>query len=253
MKGGLPDDYIEETRKMTDALAAAFEDSGNFAGALRALVKQRDLQGVSEVAEELKGLASLKRTTGITTMLTDEAAAYVAAVRELARREGRGVVELHHKSDTLVVVTRTDVAGNPVGNPIELSANKGIIDDDDFMREVIAKGEAILDFAALTPNDGAHGALTHVLHDLVADKALRVAGFAGGSSAFRSRISEIQAHLRSVGKITDEEAVIQGVAQEVPAGTILWIGTYDRMRSLAQPETLWPPLLELLGLFQKQL
>ena len=122
--------------------------------------------------------------------------------------------------------------------------------DSVFMSEVIKGGEAILDFAALElSTTGRHGALTHFLHDLVADEALKDVG---GAVTYRRMMGQVQQVQQMLGlpNIPDPEFLS---TDRYGLGTILWVGTYDRIRSLARPEELWPPLRAILDLAPKEL
>ncbi len=251
-KAGFDADTLDRIRNMTDAVVNAFAKPAEFAEAARLILEhRRQITGI-EIKAELDELKELKRIApGLGTDLTDEAAAYIAAVKKLAG--DRGVVEIHKKSPTEVWLIRRDGQGRRIGVPKILPAKDGFVPDDIFMREVIQRGEAILDFAVLEQGAGEHGVITHVLHDLVADKALRASRIEGASAAaYRQLMGTVQNGLK--GKmVVDLEFLRGGIPQRYEPGTILWVGTYDRVRSLAQPETLWPPLRQILGLAPKEL
>jgi hypothetical protein len=270
VSGGMDVKTIDRVRGMTDEVVTAFEKPEAFAGAMRMIIyERRKLSGLdiaSEVAELEKLRATLRAATlpaTLATTLTPEAAAYVLAVKRLALRRETGVVELHKIAADKVWLIRRDKTGAEISSE-SLDTNGGLIPDDTFMEKVIAGGEVILDYAALEITDvagtmtGAHGALTHVLHDLVADDALKKAGFAGGAGEYRALMAEMQRVWDSVAPgqgVTDPDfAVPPDVGTAAwKAGTALWVGTYDRFRSLAQPERLWEALRPVLNLAPKEL
>ena len=260
VSSGLRADFLDGVREMTDKVTEAFANPENFAAALRTVVEQRrKLTGV-DVDTELQELVSLKNrlsagaipgVSDVSTQLSPEAAAYVAAVRSLS---DRGVVELHRAGDNAVLLVRRNAAGKVTQTKPLLDCPEGFVPDDVFMKEVVSGGEAILDFAALGLTDtGAHGAITHFLHDLVADKALG----AGGAAAYRAAMDRVQRAWRGVKpgikNVDPEFPDALGRAQSFEAGSLLWVGTYDRVRSLAQPEALWEPLKVILELVDKEL
>ncbi len=262
--GGADPTRIDEIRKMTDKVVTAFESPAAFAEALKTIVDQRRKLGGPQIDAELAELQRLKRELAITdptatlaTTLSREAAAYVAAVKRLAVQRGTGVVELHMTGPTSVLLVRRDKTGALARTPETLITDaQGFIKDDDFMTKVIAGGEAILDFAALEITDaqgiaeGQHGALTHVLHDLVADKVLKSEG---GVARYRASMAWLQAQWDAVepgGVVADPDFTATAAWK---AGTALWVGTFDRLTTLARPENLWPALRPLLNLAPKEL
>ena len=104
---------------------------------------------------------------------------------------------------------------------------------------------------------GPHGAITHFLQELVAEKAIGRTDFASeGVAGYRELMGEIQEALQGrtpKGTIADPEFLLTppvGSPQQAQfkPGTMFWVGTFDRIKSLARPEELWPPLREILGL-----
>jgi hypothetical protein len=261
-KGGVDTKTLGHISRMTNAVFDAFADPAAFAGAMKTIVDARRKVSATHINAELKALRKLREKVAaepgatLATNLTPEAAAYVAAVKRLARERRTGVVELHKTGPDSVLLIRRDVLGNEETKP--LTSRGGVIDADEFMNEVIAGGDLILDFAALEIGDqtfgtGAHGAMTHVLHDLVADKALKDAGFAGGAIEFRARMAWLQATWDAVAPrelVPDPDFSANDAWK---AGTALWVGTYDRYMSLAQPERLWGALRPFLNMVRREL
>lgn len=104
---------------------------------------------------------------------------------------------------------------------------------DDFMNQVIRGGDVILDYNFV---GDPHGALSHAIQDMVADNALRAAGYGEGAPGYRALL----------GTIHDESATLglprftqQSIPDDFSAGTALWLGTYDTVGGIAQPEKLW--------------
>ena len=256
-RGGVDTKTLGHISKMTNVVFDAFASPAAFVAAKKTLVDERRLVNAQQIKKELDELDELRAKVGaargtLGTDLTPEAAAYVAAVRRLATARRTGVVEIHRTGPDSILIIRRDVLGNPTEKI--LTTPGGDITHDDFMTEVVAGGDLILDYPALKFGGafkdadfgvGAHSAISHVLQDLVADKALKNAGFTGGAVEFRERMAWLQERWDAVApnQLIDDP----DFDEAVKAGTALWVGTYDRIRSLAQPERLWTTMLPFFG------
>jgi hypothetical protein len=161
-----------------------------------------------------------------------DAAAYLEAARLLAASRGVEVMELrlYRPDATTVVLT----SGNQLIDV--LPANAGLVPGVVFLQEIVASERWFIDLAALNLTEGGtHGALTHLLQDLVADRALRTHD---GTTAieFRQLLGRLQ-RLQYPGD------------DPTQAGLDVWQSTYDSLdRSLAVPDVVWPPLRDLLNI-----
>ena len=241
---------LQAVTNMGNAVVDAFNIPENFVEAMLTLEKQRlALAGAGDKVEFDHLDELLKTAPDLRTKLSPKAAEYIAAVRALAGN--RSVVEIHRTGPSSVLIVHRNPAGVITSSTPVDNAVGGFVPNDVFMSEVIAPGEVILDFAALElSKEGSHGALSHFLQELVADKALQEKGL-GTTAQFRGLMNQIQESFRQVtaqGELVDPEFImtdpltLQPVVQSFKPGTIMWVGLFDRLSSLAQPETLWPPL-----------
>ncbi len=228
---------VDVVTRMTDVVMDAFTRPEAFAAAMRQI--QEEVLGLadSEIVAEARRLLAL----GVTSSLDENVAAYVAAVKKQAERSGRAIVELHDAGSGKVLLVRIR---NGVEQESRLIATdtEGFIPDDVFMTEVIQGGDAILDFAALKLlSGGPHGAITHVLHDLVADGALRAAGFPDGAAGLRKMLGTLHEVSTKFGVTVrfGAAAAAGGLDKSYSAGTAIWLATYDALGGIAQPEVLW--------------
>ena len=157
---------------------------------------------------------------------------YVAAARKLAADRQIDVIELTWDPSTRKVIGRSTT-----GNVVHLDTDlDGLIKAPQFMDEVVGSGQWFVDYAALVLQGGDHGALTHIIQDLVVDGALR----AHGSSA---------AEFRKLLKSLDS---MRGF-KEIGPGTDIWVATYDCFEGIANPDNLWPTIRDLLGIHRGEL
>jgi len=228
---------VDVVTRMTDVVMDAFTRPEAFAQAVRQI--QEEVLGLadSEIVAEARRLLA----RGVTSSLDENVAAYVAAVKKQAERGGRAIVELYEAGPGQVLLVRIR---NGIEQESKLVATdtQSFIPDDVFMTEVIRGGDAILDFAALKlQSGGPHGAITHVLHDLVADGALRAAGFPDGALGFRAMLGTFQDISSKFGVTVKfgAEGAEAGLDKSYSAGTAIWLASYDAVGGIAQPEVLW--------------
>ena len=224
---------VNQVVAQTSVVARAFADPKAFGAAMRELQTVVASLSPAEIAEEAQRLAS----RGVVTPLQRDTAAYVAAVRKLAQSRGTGVVEIVHRAgDDLVNLVRTrgeSVTTTPV------SAAAGVMKHDDFMEHVIQTGDMIVDYAFIRDP---HSIITHVLHDLVADAALKATGkYPKGAVGYRQLLGELQA-------TTGERFTQANIEGSFSAGTSFWVATFDTTGGIGQPEILGPALRRALGL-----
>jgi hypothetical protein len=99
------------------------------------------------------------------------------------------------------------------------------------MNQVIRGGDLILDYPLI---GDPHGVLPHGIQDMVADNALRAAGFSEGALGYRTLLGTIHDQSATLPRFTQ-----QNIPDDFSAGSALWLGTYDTMGGIAQPEILW--------------
>lgn len=160
------------------------------------------------------------------------AAGYLAAVRALARERGVPLMELraHPTRDDVVIATTSE------GRVIELAADSGLIDEQPFIEHVVGFEGWIIDTAALSLTEqGNHGALTHLIQDMVVDRALRPLG----SSAL-----EFRRLLVRINSLSNPPLNVNN------PGLDIWGATYDNINALelSQPENVWRPTRSVLHL-----
>jgi hypothetical protein len=234
---------MDTAERLTKMVGDAFEKPESFAEAMRTLQKRARGLTDNEIKIERDRLTNM----GLSASVSETAAAYVAAVKKQALRDRQGVVELHAVAADKVMLVRIRGGVEEPGIPITTTV-EGFIPDDVFMNEVIRGGDVILDFAALKldPVEGAHGAITHFLHDQIADVALKAGGFAGGATGYRRLLGEIHDESVKLGLIFEDPRNFPNL--KFSGGTAFWLATYDTVGGLAQPENVWPELRKLLGL-----
>ena len=158
-----------------------------------------------------------------------DAMGYAEAARLLARQRGYDVIEIRTgPGPNQATLTSTR------GGPPEIldTDSEGFVRDEDFMNEVVGSGQMIIDWAALDLGQADHGALSHFLQDLVVDEVLE----GEGSSAV-----EFRSLLKSVSGLPRQDLT-------VPAGTDVWMETFDVQAGFAEPETFWPAIRDLLNI-----
>lgn len=114
---------------------------------------------------------------------------------------------------------------------------------DGFVKKVASKKEYFVDNPFVNTD---HGALTHLVQDLVVNRAFKRAGSDMTSLRFRALIG------KAAGKVQPNQMMRRGAAvftrgQEIPVADLVWRFTYDslHMGQLNQPETLAPLLKKL--------
>lgn len=222
---------MQDIVDQTAVVDTAFRNPVAFADAARRLQERVVSFTPAQIAQEAERLAGL----GVRSTLQREIAAYVLAIRQEAAAAGRGVVE---------IVTRegSDVAQLVRGgDAVPVPAPGGVIDHDAFMDGVIRTGDMIVDYALLRDP---HSAITHALHDMVADSALRAAGHSSGAAGYRALLGRLQ----DLGNALGDRFTHYAVPEEFSAGTAFWVSTYDAVGGIAQPEVLGPALRRALAL-----
>ena len=101
------------------------------------------------------------------------------------------------------------------------------------MNNVVRTGDMILDYAFL---DDPHSALTHVVQDLVADEALKAAGYLKGVVGYRALLGQLNDVGTSAGLVLTQSPI----PETFSAGTAFWVATFDTVGGIAQPEVLGP-------------
>jgi hypothetical protein len=114
---------------------------------------------------------------------------------------------------------------------------------DGFVKKVASKKEYWVDNPFVNTD---HGALTHLVQDLVVNRAFKRAGSDMTSLKFRALIG------KAAGQVRPEQMMRRGAAvftrgQEIAAADLVWRFTYDslHMGQLNQPETIYPILRKL--------
>ena len=101
------------------------------------------------------------------------------------------------------------------------------------MNNVVRTGDMIIDYAFL---DDPHSALSHVLQELVADEALKGAGYLKGVVGYRALLGQLNDVGTSAGLVLSQSSI----PDTFSAGTAFWVATFDTVGGIAQPELLGP-------------
>jgi len=214
-------ELVNDVVRQTSTIAEAFAKPEVF-GAAMSKIQQK----VAELTEaEISAEAERLAKAGLVTTLQRDTAAYAAAVRKLAAESGAKMVEIVPDATKGVAKLVRD------SGEIEIKAAGGVLSHDQFMNEVIRTGDMIVDYAFL---DDPHSALSHVLQELVADEALKAAGYLKGVKGYRGQLGQL-----------DDLSVKEGLTftqQNIPlsfsAGTAFWVATFDTTGGIAKPENL---------------
>jgi hypothetical protein len=122
-----------------------------------------------------------------------------------------------------------------------IRASEGQLKGVQFFDKYASKAYALVDkpLAVVDP----HGALTHLIQDLVVTRGLKAKGLT--SAQFRVKLGKAQAKFRRPSK-----SVPQGEAREIAIGDYVWRTTYDLQASghLPMPEAIYPVLSKLFKL-----
>ena len=218
-------ELVNDVTRQTDKIAEAFANPAAFGAAMRKLQQQVADLTEAEISAEVERLTK----AGLVTPLQRETAAYAAAVRKLAADRGTGMVEIVPDAAKGVAKLVRDSGEK------EIEAVGGVLSHDQFMNDVIRTGDMIVDYAFL---DDPHSALTHVVQDLVADEALKAAGYLKGVVGYRALLGQ----LNDVGKSAGLVLTQSNLPETFSAGTAFWVATFDTVGGIAQPEKLGPIL-----------
>jgi hypothetical protein len=149
---------------------------------------------------------------------------------------------LRLRADRDMTKVLMDMAKADGGKIRVLPHEKGLLKEG-FVEKVASKKEYWVDNPLVNTD---HGALTHLIQDLVVNRALKRAGSDMTSLKFRALIG------KAAGKVQPEQMMRRGAAvltrgQELPAADLLWRFTYDslQMGQINQPETIYPILRKL--------
>jgi hypothetical protein len=116
---------------------------------------------------------------------------------------------------------------------------------NDFFGDWASRADLMVDFPLLGPM---HGALSHLIQDLVVNKAFAAAGLAHTSPEFRQMLGECKGYIYST---TGEPITGAAGRYDTKIGEFVWQETYDATEGemLNRPESIYPVLRELLGLW----
>ena len=220
---GVAPELVNDVTRQTDKIAKAFANPAAFGAAMRKLQQQVADLTEDEITKEVQRLTA----AGLVTPLQRETAAYAAAVRKLAAEAKTGVVEIvpDAASDLVRLVRASGVE--------EIRAPGGVLSHDQFMNNVVRTGDMIIDYAFL---DDPHSALSHVLQELVADEALKGAGYLKGVVGYRALLGQLNDVGTSAGLVLSQSSI----PDTFSAGTAFWVATFDTVGGIAQPELLGP-------------
>ena len=140
------------------------------------------------------------------------------------------------KLDTNVSTGLVHVAAEN-GLPIKvIRRDAGLLDADKFFGKYASRRIHFVDKAL---QDDMHGSMTHILQDLVVDRALKAAGKRMSSTEFRALLGEAEGAFKAGKK-----------AERLRTGDYIWRATYDQVQlgHLPTPESLSPILNKLLAL-----
>jgi hypothetical protein len=140
------------------------------------------------------------------------------------------------KLDTNISTGLVHVAAEN-GLPIKVIPRKaGLLDGDKFFGNYASRRIHFVDKAL---QDDMHGSMTHILQDLVVDRALKAAGKKMSSGEFRALLGKAEGAFKAGKK-----------AERLKTGDYIWRATYDQVQlgHLPTPESLSPILNKLLAL-----
>lgn len=222
---------VDLARLETEVVLSAVHDQERLGDAVHELQRlAREVSEAERAAEADRLLAlGVKDPSG-------SLAVYVAAAKRWAEANDFGVAEVYGDFTTYVVHT---AEGRP---PIPVELKKGVdgVPNAVFMEQVIASGHLILDYALL---DQQHGALPHVLQQMVVDRALKAEGFEGVVK-YRERLGGLHGAAMQHGIVFGN-----ATTDPVSAGSQIWLATFDAMAGEGfAPEDISPALLKALGL-----
>lgn len=128
----------------------------------------------------------------------------------------------------------------------------GFLKPPDFFKRYASAEAYFIDLPLATDD---HGALTHLIQDLVVDRALARSGSTLHSPQFRGLLARAEGVVARDGQFATNEAMtfldpplVDAPELEMPVGDYVWRFTYDLILKghMPQPENIWPPLRDLL-------
>ena len=226
-----PRDFDTATTELTKAMAGAPEEIREAAHKLLGNGEAEGLLGfAADALRRPVGYAAvLERLDGIRIAghLPKTIEGYAAAAVQLARDRGKTVLEIYVPADKRAVMVREFGSATP-GEPLGGASDplSGLVDADEFMKHL--SGTLFVD-NAFDVEKGSHGSLTHLIQYLVLDDAFKAAGTS--ADAFFELLNTVSLKLN----LSDQ----------------LWVGVLDPLQvavgdSMAQPETIWPILRDLM-------
>ena len=134
---------------------------------------------------------------------------------------------------------------------VQIPAGQGLIDPSEFFRRYASAPAYFIDLPLA--ND-AHGALTHLIQDLVVDRAFARAGRSMRSPEFRAMLARAEGEVTLDAFETSQAKTFFGPPdlsyQEVKmtTGDYVWRFSYDLILGghMPQPENIWPALRKLM-------
>jgi hypothetical protein len=134
----------------------------------------------------------------------------------------------------------------------EIPEASGFLKPPEFFRRYGSAEAYFIDLPLANDN---HGALTHLIQDLVVDRALARSGSTLRSPQFRGLLGRAEGVVARDGQFATKEAttfldppLVDAPELEMPVGEYVWRFTYDLIltNQMPQPENIWPPLRDLL-------
>jgi hypothetical protein len=128
----------------------------------------------------------------------------------------------------------------------------GFFKPPEFFKRYASAEAYFIDLPLATDN---HGALTHLIQDLVVDRALACSGSTLRSPQFRGLLGRAEGVVARDGQFATNEAMtfldpplVDAPELEMPVGDYVWRFTYDLILTghMPQPENIWPLLRDLL-------
>jgi hypothetical protein len=133
------------------------------------------------------------------------------------------------------------------GAPIRyIEAKEGILDSPVFFQKYGGKPAHFIDLP-LAADD--HGAMSHVIQDLVVERALKRAGQEVKAVEFRAWLGQAEGEIDAAGFATKETRTFESGEQKMKTGDYIWRMLYDNTakNQINRPESLGPQLFMALG------
>jgi hypothetical protein len=151
------------------------------------------------------------------------------------------------KSQNMDINAAIEELARSGGAPVRyIEAKEGILDPPKFFKKYGGKPAHFIDLP-LAGDD--HGAMTHVIQDLVVERALKRAGQEVKAVEFRGWLGEAEGELRADAYATKTTRTFEQDEKTMKTGDYIWRMLYDNTGAghINRPEALGPQLFLALG------